>query len=149
VKTAGAEPKTGLLDNPKTEPENDSGTILATKYNGQLFLFTADVGVLALESASSAYELGNCHWMQIPHHGSRRNITKGLIEYFSPQYAYASASGSDRKHPRRAVVNAFNAQGARVYSTHYPTPGSLWLHRGNVPPRDGYHSATALYEANQ
>ena len=48
-----------------------------------------------------------------------RNLTKSLIETFSPKTAYVSAGGSD-KHPRRAVVNAFKKIGTSVDSTHYP-----------------------------
>lgn len=137
----------GLLDNPHTQPENDSCTILWTKYGEETFLFTADAGAAALERAKTDYSIGNCTWMQMPHHGSRRNITKALIQHFSPKIAWVSAAGK-RKHPRRAVVNAFKEQGAVALSTHYPSPASLWLHRGTVPPRPDYgSSATAMYEA--
>jgi hypothetical protein len=84
--------------------------------------------------------------MQIPHHGSRRNVTKNLIDLFAPSTAFVSAEGS-KKHPRRAVVNAFKDAGAKVYSTHYPTPIHLRQYVGTVPTRDGYEPVTALYDA--
>jgi beta-lactamase superfamily II metal-dependent hydrolase len=138
----------GLLENPETTPENNSSVILATVYNGRKYLFTSDAGVPALKLATDAYKLSGCHWMQIPHHGSRRNISAELIEHFSPKSAFVSASGS-AKHPRRAVVNAFKKVGAKVYSTHYPKPESLWKHDGTVPARGGYTSATPLYEKDE
>lgn len=137
-----------LMDNPQTQPENNSSVMLATIQQSGKYLFTADAGAQTLALAAQAYDLSDCHWMQIPHHGSRRNITKSLIEYFSPKIAYVSASGS-RKHPRQAVVNAFKDKGASVYSTHYPSPASKWHHRGDVPQRAGYSSATPLWKANQ
>lgn len=147
LKKAGApEAPSGLLDEPHTEPENDSGTILWAKYADQTFVFTSDAGVPALERCRHDYQIGSCHWMQIPHHGSRRNITKSLIEYFSPRIAYVSAEGN-RKHPRRAVVNAYKENGCIVYSTHYPTSTNMWLRRGNVPIRQGYNALTPLWEA--
>ncbi len=136
-----------LEANPETEPENNSGVILAMQHDSGLHLFTGDAGAQALLKASQQYRLGGCHWMQIPHHGSRHNITEPLIEYFRPACAFVSAKGSV-KHPRRAVVNAFKKVGARAYSTHYPNGTNLWHHRGSVPPRTGYFAATALWEAN-
>lgn len=137
-----------LDDNPQTQPENNSSAILALPHASGVHLLTGDAGAQALACAAASYNLANCHWMQIPHHGSRRNITKALIEHFKPTVAFVSAEGSV-KHPRRAVVNAFKQTGCRVYSTHYPNETSLWHHRGNVPQRGGYSTATALWDADK
>lgn len=143
----GAELSDSLLDDPRTTAENNSSTILATVFDGRKFLFTADAGAQALSRASAAYNLSRCYWMQIPHHGSRRNITAGLINYFAPTVAYVSADGS-LKHPRRAVVNAFKKAGAIVYSTHYPSARHLRSHLGVVPVRRDYSAATPLWDAD-
>ena len=135
-----------LLDNPKTDPLNNTSTILATSIGDDVYVFTADAGAEALAAAVRDYQITGCKWMQIPHHGSRRNITQGLIEAFSPQTAFVSAVGN-KKHPRRAVVNAFKNQGAKVYSTHYPNGGHLRQPVGSVPERAGHISATPLWEA--
>lgn len=137
-----------LLDDPKTDPLNDTSTILATKFDGEVYVFTADAGAQALAAALNAYEIAPCKWMQIPHHGSHRNITQGLIKQFSPGTVFVSAEGS-QKHPRRAVVNAFKNIGSKVYSTHYPNGGHLRHHSGVVPKRAGYKAATPLWEANK
>ena len=136
-KAATATKTHSLLDDPRTSPENNSSTVLEAIVNGGKYLLTADAGAQALALAADLYDLETCHCMHIPHHGSRRNITMALIEHFRPSVAFISASGS-KKHPRRAVVNAFKKAGARVYSTHYPTPGHIWHHRGTVPPRSDY-----------
>lgn len=135
----------GMLDNPQTSPENESSVILATLQGTQKYLFTADAGTQGLTAAASQWPLANCNWMQIPHHGSRRNMTRRLIEHFAPKYAFVSAEGSN-KHPRRSVVNAFKAAGSTVYSTHYPNGVNLRHVNGNVPTRDSYGPAIALYE---
>ena len=146
LKSHGTPVSQALQANPITEPENNSSVILATVQTNGLYLFTGDAGAQALSIASTNYELAGCYWMQVPHHGSRRNITESIIAHFSPTLAYVSAKGNV-KHPRRAVVNAFKKAGARVYSTHYPNGGHLWHHRGNVPDRPTYSSATALWES--
>jgi beta-lactamase superfamily II metal-dependent hydrolase len=136
-----------LEANPQTEPENNSSVILAIAHESGTHLFTGDAGAQALTLAAQHFNLGNCHWMQIPHHGSRRNITEPLIQHFRPNQAFVSAAGNP-KHPRRAVVNAFKNVGTQVFSTHYPRAAPLWHHRGVVPPRTGYSAATALWETN-
>jgi len=140
------EAESGLLSNPTTSPENESSVILCTAYDGRQLLLTADAGVGALSRAVDMYGLEACFWMQVPHHGSRRNITRELIQHFRPVMACISAEGT-HKHPSRAVVNAFNEVGTSVYSTHYPKQAHLWLHLGSVPERHGYGPATPLYEA--
>lgn len=137
-----------LLDNPPEKAENNSSVILATMYDNEVFVFTSDAGAQALTLATQAYDLSNCRWMQIPHHGSRRNITASLVEYFLPSVAFVSAEGNN-KHPRRAVVNAFKKVGARVYSTHYPDSAHLWYHSGNVPLRLDYTSAISLWDGKK
>lgn len=143
----GGELSDSLLDDPQTTAENNSSTILATVFDGRKYLFTADAGAQALCRAVAAYDLSRCWWMQIPHHGSRRNITAGLINHFAPTVAYVSADGSV-KHPRRAVVNAFKNAGSLVYSTHYPSAANLWSHHGVVPVRSGYVTATSLWNVH-
>jgi len=141
-----------LDDNPQTDPINNTCTVLVAEFNGKFYLFTADVGVEGLNNAldylGSFFSLGDCRWIQIPHHGSRRNINSKIISLLKPPLAYVSAAGN-RKHPRRAVVNAFKKVGTRVYSTHYPNGGSLYHHRGDVPARKGYVSATPLWEKDK
>jgi beta-lactamase superfamily II metal-dependent hydrolase len=141
--------ETGLGQAP-TEPENNSSTILWMKHVDDALLFTADAGVEALNAARQAYKIGDLRWMQIPHHGSRRNVNEELIAYFKPKTAFVSADGT-RKHPRRAVVNAFKSVGAVVFSTHYPPPngGHKWFHLGTVPDRSDYSATNPLYELDE
>lgn len=141
-----ASDETSELGGEPTEPENNSSTILGTIYEGNRFLFTADAGIEALAQAANAYEIENLRWMQIPHHGSRRNISKALIQHFRPKTAFVSADGN-KKHPRRAVVNAFKDEGCSVFSTHYPKPQNIWFYVGNVPVRSDYSILTPLYDA--
>jgi beta-lactamase superfamily II metal-dependent hydrolase len=126
-----------LEDNPTTSPENNSSAILRAEHGGESYLFTADAGAQALEKAKFWHSLEGCKWMQIPHHGSRRNITTKLIEHFRPATAFVSADGSD-KHPNPAVVDAFKKVGTEVFSTHYPVDNDLWIGAGNVPARPSH-----------
>jgi beta-lactamase superfamily II metal-dependent hydrolase len=145
LESMGTSDSEALDTSPATEPENNSSAVLAMRYDKGLYLFTGDAGAQALLHAAQRYNLEGCRWMQIPHHGSRRNITEPLVGYFRPNVAFVSAAGN-AKHPRRSVVSAFRRAGARVYSTHYPNGGHLRHHAGVVPARGGYITATPLWE---
>ena len=81
----------------------------------KLFYSTADAGTCALSNVARDYKVQQVQVLQIPHHGSRRNITQSLINIFAPKIAYVSAIGNV-KHPRRAVVNAFKKVGTRRFA---------------------------------
>lgn len=147
-RVASVEEESASLDNnPLTSPENNCCPILATAIQGKKFVFTADAGVQALQVARFAKSnlLKDCTWLQVPHHGSRRNMTPALVAFFSPRIAYISSEGS-HKHPSRAVVNAFKNSGTVVYSTHYPTETILYYKIGNTPFRSHYGATKSLWE---
>jgi beta-lactamase superfamily II metal-dependent hydrolase len=131
-----------LLDVPKTEAENLSCTVLATKLDKDILLLTADAGAESLRYAKEKYDLANCRWMQIPHHGSLYNITQPLVDLFKPKVAFVSAVGNE-DHPHPDVIAAFKESGAIVYSTQKPN-AHLWFSVGNVPKRDNYGDAVPL-----
>jgi beta-lactamase superfamily II metal-dependent hydrolase len=147
LEKAGLIESSSLLDEPHTSPENESSVITWAQWGNQSILLTADAGLCALTKVADKYDVANPYSMQIPHHGSRRNLNKKLIEHFSPTYALVSATGN-AKHPRRAIVNAFKGLGTKVYSTHYPNPENLHHYIGTVPPRTGSKPATPLWEAD-
>lgn len=130
-------------ENDDASPFNNSCVITLLAYNDCKYLFTADAGPKSFDSAiecSSEY-LSNVHWMQIPHHGSKSNITSELIDYFSPKVAYVSAKGGDGIHPSPEVVRLFQKQSCKVYGTF--KSGNL-LHSCNAPSRSGYVTSTPL-----
>ena len=130
-----------------TSPENEVSTILWLSWptvnnTEDHYLLTADAGTAALtalkqRSTQVDDAFAQLRWMQIPHHGSRRNLNADLISYFRPKLAYVSAEGS-KKHPSVKLINTLKEGGTVVYSTHYPPDkeeGSwLRLPVGNVPP---------------
>ena len=129
-------------ENNETAPSNNTSTIVWTKAEDQAYLFTGDTGVQALESAQQSYNFQNVYWLQVPHHGSRRNLNSALASYLNPCVAFVSAEGNI-KHPSRAVVNALKRVNARVYSTHKSR--NLWYHQGaEIPDRVDYTTAEPL-----
>ena len=143
-----------LEESVETTASNESSVVQLAQLDGERILLTGDAGVIALREAADFAEAWICDlpgidFMQVPHHGSRRNLSpSSLNRWAGPRLlnkesrgtvAYASVAKATRTHPRKKVVNAFIRRGAKVYSTKGTT---LWHHRG-TPPRHRWKTATA------
>ncbi len=141
-KAFDSEDSSSILDEEnEVSPENNSSLVFEINVNSRKYLFTGDAGVDAFLDIQKQNTIKDIHWLKIPHHGSRRNLTSSLIKTMSPRIAYISAEGS-RKHPRKALVNYLKRNSAKVYSTH--KNGNIWHHRGNFPEREEYSTAEPL-----
>lgn len=117
----------GLIPCKILDEKNDSSaenlTSVLTKFtdsSGRKYLFTADAGIDSFESATqNGYDIKNLHICQLPHHGSRRNMSTNWVSNFNPNQFWVSANGS-AKHPRKAVISCIkkNLPNCNVYSTH-------------------------------
>ena len=99
-------------------------------------LFTADAGRQALTRAilyarSIGISLRNLECIQIPHHGSKRNVSPLVLNEMMGRIALVSVAPKSATHPRRKVTNAFKRRGARVYRTN----GGFLNHMIGLPRR--------------
>lgn len=118
--------------------ENNSSTIIAFHPdNGKKYLFTADTGPMALQKVVDLYPdwTKELDWLDVPHHGSKKNLNSSLIKHFSPKVAFVSGKGK-KKYPSMAVVNALKKVGALVYST-AKSEGNI-IHKEGLEFRTGY-----------
>ncbi|MFC7700417.1 ComEC/Rec2 family competence protein [Bradyrhizobium sp. GCM10028915] len=145
-----------LKDGGITSASNESSVVLYGTFDGgRRYLLTGDAGVNALTwSANYADATGlplqNFTFVQIPHHGSRRNVGPSILtRLLGPVlaensagsfFAYVSAPKDDESHPRRIVLNAFKRRGGIIIATQ----GWNMLHMGGFPVRDGYGDVEAL-----
>ena len=144
-----------LDDSGETSAENNSSVILLLLCDADAVLFTADAGIPALTQAadrldSIAFDYSALRLVQVPHHGSKRNVGPALLdrilgpklpEDVDRRIAYASCSiGGSPKHPAKKVANAFRRRGARVYVTQ---GRNIWYHH-NAPRRADYSSISPL-----
>ena len=144
-----------LDDGGETSAENNSSSIIAIFTDNQTLLFTADAGISALTQA--AYILGsiginykNISFMQVPHHGSKRNVGPNILDQLigpklaedkSIKTAFVSAARDGLpKHPAKKVTNAFRRRGAYVYATQ----GNGWRQSYEAPVREGWASGSPL-----
>lgn len=138
-------------DDGVTSAKNNSSVITQLVADGRRSLFTGDAGIQALEHAAD--QIDQCisgaelRFMQIPHHGSKRNIGKTVLNRLIGEpvtegvsrniTAIAStAKSGEPKHPRKAVMNAFTHRGVKALATR----GTGICHHHDAPGRDGWNS---------
>lgn len=142
-------------DTEGTSRENEASIVQFSGMCGQKTLLTADAGVEALEEAHNyaiglGVELPGIDKFQVPHHGSRRNISPEILDkWLGPKLsgpieggafsAIVSANRNDSNHPRKATVRALIHRGAKVV----PTEGTIRTGY-NAPKREGWSAATPI-----
>lgn len=138
-----------ISDDSQTSAKNNSSVITQIIVGNRRLVFTADAGIQALEYA--AYQIESCisdaelKFIQIPHHGSKRNIGPTVLNRFignpviegkntGVTAIVSTAKGGEPKHPRKAVLNAFTHRGAKVLVTR----GQGIRHYHDAPDRSGW-----------
>lgn len=140
-----------LGEDGETSSENNSGTICLFNIAGKKFLLTADTGIPALSRAiayakNRGITLHDLFTLQVPHHGSRRNVSPSILNQIKGEYALIScAQEGEPKHPAKKVTNALIRRGAKVYAN----KGSNLKHGHNAPQRSNYNIATPIQFYNQ
>lgn len=113
---------------PATSASNETSVVQLAVYENHKVLLTADAGPNALaEAANYAHLLGILsppNVVQIPHQGSRRNVTPAVLNAWlgapnggTPErgHAYVMVGAQKPDHPRKKVKNAFMRRGYPVY----------------------------------
>ena len=121
-----------LDDNPPaTSASNETSVVQIGLFQGKRVLLTGDVGPEGLaEAADYAEELGILSppdFVQIPHHGSRSNVTPSVLNRWLGNpladangrrgTAFVSMGKDADKYPRKKVKNAFIRRGYAVHAT--------------------------------
>ena len=131
-----------LSNNPDpVSASNETSVVQFAELDGQRLLLTADVGPEGLQEAAdyaASIGLKRPHMMQVPHHGSRRNVTPNILDRWlggkvnrgqSAGWAIASIGDNKDEYPRGQVSNAFLRRGYPVYVTR---GNSLMHHSGSA-----------------
>ena len=139
-------PCKGLDEKNDSSAENLTSVLIKfTDSSGRKYLFTADAGIDSFESAlQNGYNIKNLHICQLPHHGSRRNMSTNWVSNFNPNQFWVSANGS-AKHPRKAVISCIkkNLPNCSVYSTH--SGGTIHIiSTSNLFPKRNWNTAKPL-----
>ena len=135
-----------LRDDGVTSPMNNSSAIVRLDWGDRTCLLTGDAGIPALESALDSLEgegfsPEQLHFVQVPHHGSRRNVGPSVLDRLlgsrrptdaTVRSAFASVARKGApKHPAKKVTNAFLRRGTAVHVTQ----GEAKRHFQDAPSR--------------
>ncbi|MDH4743813.1 MBL fold metallo-hydrolase [Sphingomonas sp. CBMAI 2297] len=136
----------------ETSAENEMSVVQAAIIGGQRIVLTGDAGRQALAEAAdfaptAGINLPGVHRFQVPHHGSRRNVSTELLDrWLGPRLdrqlpegyevftAVCSSAKADPDHPRKSVERAFLHRGARFITTEDGDVRTQW----NAPERLGW-----------
>ena len=135
-----------LDDTGTTSAENNSSTILLLTVGDQQLLFTGDAGIPALTQAVDyaegvGFNLSRLNFLQVPHHGSKRNIGPTILNRIRSSTAFISAAKhATPKHPSKKVTNALIRRGCDVYATQ----GNIISHRQDAPMRASWVAASRI-----
>lgn len=133
-----------------TSAENDMSLVLLLTVGKTKVLFTGDAGTQGMFNAiryatDNNISLKDLHVFQVPHHGSRKNLSKGILKYINAKYSIISCAANSPKHPSPIVVNSLIRRNMNPHSTQ----GALLnYHNDNVPMRAGLSSAVPLSFTN-
>ncbi|WP_315803030.1 MBL fold metallo-hydrolase [Bradyrhizobium sp. SZCCHNS3002] len=114
---------------PPTSASNETSVVQWASFGNERVLLTADVGPEGVAEAAYYAEhislLSQPRLAQIPHHGSRRNVTPAVLDRWlgtypaqNQGYAVASVGKNADIYPRTKVANAFTRRGYEVTATH-------------------------------
>ncbi len=130
-----------------TSASNESSVVHAAVIDGQAIVLTGDVGPAGLTEAAdyaAQFNIFQPAFIQVPHHGSRRNVTPTTLNrwlgapvadsYTRRGAAFCSAAAADPDHPKKKVINAFLRRGYPVHTTN----GITKNYHHNFPGRPGW-----------
>ncbi len=146
-----------LREDVSTSAENESSVVLIGEIADHKILLTGDAGIQALAATAGYAEARGVSlpqtvkFIQVPHHGSRNNISPSVLDRligprsYSPVSevrltAFVSAAKGSETHPRKMVANGFLRRGATVI----PTKGQSIRHHFNMGARDGWNPVESL-----
>lgn len=97
-------------------------TLLNAK--GKKFLFTGDAGIESFESNNLLdNKVENLDWLQLPHHGSKNNTSKNMLDHFKPDFVFVSANGGPNR-PSQNIVRCLNQKNTNLQTTN--SPNNTW-----------------------
>jgi beta-lactamase superfamily II metal-dependent hydrolase len=144
-----------LRDDGETTPTNNSSAICLLTIDGKQLLLTGDAGIPALEQAMAVlegegFQPGSLRFVQVPHHGSRRNVGPSILDRMlgpkrqtarqNSAFASVPKKNPEHKFPAKKVTNAFYRRAYNVYVTQ----GNTIRHHYNAPEREGWTTLTPL-----
>ncbi|POM23805.1 ComEC family competence protein [Actinomadura rubteroloni] len=141
-----------LREDGETSPRNNTSAVCLLTIDERKLLLTGDAGIPALGHVldrleGEGFAPGDLNFVQVPHHGSRRNVspslldrllgTKGQTTRVGSAFVSAPAKNPEHKHPAKKTTNAFHRRGYPVHVTQ----GTTKRHHHDAPTRPGWSAS--------
>lgn len=128
-------------DDPSSQ-NRSSVIVLFQPSDGNKFLFMGDACRDSIDHIPQDLinSIQNVYWLKVPHHGSKHNLDSDIINHIHPKIAFISTEKYGH-YLSKAVVNALNKIGTKVYSTNN---NSSMCHHKNTPAHSGYSPANPI-----
>lgn len=100
-------------------PTNMVSIVTLLKFGGKKYLFTGDAGIETFESQKILDDdLKDLHWLDLPHHGSKNNTSKTMLDHFNPEVVFVSGKGIDNR-PHYRLTDCLNSKrtGSNIHVT--------------------------------
>ena len=138
-----------FVDNPCTSQKNESSMILLLAKNEKkepLCLFSGDAGVKAYSGAIDNIcqyhiPIKNVPYVQLPHHGSIKNVQEWFFNIFkNSSFVVSASTGEIKKHPSPLLINYICLKtNSSVYQA--TESNGLLCSIDGAPDRPGWDSA--------
>lgn len=91
--------------------------------NNKKYLFTGDAGIETFETQEILDDdLKNIDWLDLPHHGSKNNTSRKMLNHFNPKMVFVSGNGKANR-PHYLITNCLKQKrtGENQYITNSNT----------------------------
>lgn len=96
--------ETSSLENSVTAT-NMVSIVTLLQANNKKYLFTGDAGIETFETQDILDDdLKNIDWLDLPHHGSKNNTSKKMLNHFNPKMVFVSGKGKANR-PHYLITN--------------------------------------------
>jgi beta-lactamase superfamily II metal-dependent hydrolase len=99
--------------------------VMLLSANGKKYLFTGDAGIETFEKHIPNWEdrLAELYWLDLPHHGSKNNTSRKMIEVFKPKIVFISASNKENR-PSQFLNLCLQIKNSKVHISN--SDSDLW-----------------------
>ena len=84
---------------------NNSSVVSILRFGDFKALITGDIEIEGINRLAFERKIPDIDYLQVPHHGSKNNITSGLLRFSSPEVAVISVGKNSYGHPNKEVLD--------------------------------------------
>jgi len=96
---------------------NNSSVVSVLGFGDFKALLTGDIEIEGINRMVSQGKITDVDYLKVPHHGSKNNITSGLLRFSNPKVAVISVGENSYGHPNKEVLDFLIKFGIKTLRT--------------------------------